>query len=91
MIRNQESGTWLRTPKYQREIRGLGVGIRGYGGIAPGQRDGMQVHAIVRGQVRRRGNHQVPGSSSATCLVSLLRLERPEIHVPECYRTVITL
>jgi len=33
MIRNQESGTWDRAARFQREIRGSVVGIWGYGGI----------------------------------------------------------
>jgi len=33
MIRNQEAGVWDRRSEFQREIRGLTVGIWGYGGI----------------------------------------------------------
>jgi len=33
MVRNQEHGIWDRAPRFQRELRGLTVGIWGYGGI----------------------------------------------------------
>ena len=33
MIRNQDAGVWDRSARFQREIRGLTVGIWGYGGI----------------------------------------------------------
>jgi phosphoglycerate dehydrogenase-like enzyme len=33
MVRNQEHGVWDRQPRFQRELRGLTVGIWGYGGI----------------------------------------------------------
>src|SRR5687768_3143189 len=33
MIRNQEHGIWDRPARFQRELRGMTVGIWGYGGI----------------------------------------------------------
>ena len=55
MIRNQDSGTWDRAPRFQTEIRGRTVGIWGYGGIGRetarmAKMLGMKVHAMVRSE-----------------------------------------
>jgi phosphoglycerate dehydrogenase-like enzyme len=59
MVRNQESGTWDRNARFQREVRGLTVGIWGYGGIGRetariAKAMGMQIHVLVRDGVKQR-------------------------------------
>ena len=59
MIRNQESGVWDRDQRFQRELRGLTVGIWGYGGIGRGTARlakalGMHVHVLTRSGVQPR-------------------------------------
>jgi phosphoglycerate dehydrogenase-like enzyme len=68
MIRNQEAARWDRGAMFQREIRGLSVGIWGYGGIGRetarlAKQLGMRVHVMVRGGVRPAGDvYRVPGT-----------------------------
>jgi phosphoglycerate dehydrogenase-like enzyme len=61
MIRNQEAQIWDRPAVFQREIRGLTVGIWGYGGIGRetarlAKALGMSVHVRSRHGIGRRTN-----------------------------------
>ena len=61
LIRNQERGLWDRAPRFQRELRGLTVGIWGYGGIGRATARlaaacGMTVHVLARHGVGQREN-----------------------------------
>ena len=61
MIRNQEQGVWDRDIRFQRELRGLTVGLWGYGGIGRetarlAKALGMHVHVLTRSGVRERAN-----------------------------------
>jgi len=68
MIRNQEARVWDRGAAFQREIRGLTVGIWGYGGIGRetarlARHLGLRVHVLTRDGVRPTGQvYQVPGT-----------------------------
>jgi phosphoglycerate dehydrogenase-like enzyme len=68
LIRNQDSRVWDRGAVFQREIRGLTVGIWGYGGIGRetarlARQLGLKVHVLVREGVRPAGLvYQVPGT-----------------------------
>jgi phosphoglycerate dehydrogenase-like enzyme len=68
MIRNQEAARWDRGATFQREIRGLTVGIWGYGGIGRetarlAKQLGMRVHVMTRGGVGPAGDvYRVPGT-----------------------------
>lgn len=69
MIRNQEAAVWDRSAVFQREIRGLTVGLWGYGGIGRetarlARQLGMRVHVLTRsGTVGPRGDvYTVPGT-----------------------------
>jgi phosphoglycerate dehydrogenase-like enzyme len=68
MIRNQEATVWDRSAVFQREIRGLTVGIWGYGGIGRetarlARQLGLRVHVLTRKGVGPRGNiYSVPGT-----------------------------
>lgn len=68
MIRNQEAGLWEKTAKFQNEIRGLVVGIWGYGGIGRetarlAKSFGMIVHVLSRKGISPRLNiYRVPGT-----------------------------
>jgi phosphoglycerate dehydrogenase-like enzyme len=68
MIRNQEQGVWDRDIRFQRELRGLTVGLWGYGGIGRetarlAKALGMRVHVLVRSGVKERANiYRVPGT-----------------------------
>ncbi|TNJ67555.1 D-2-hydroxyacid dehydrogenase [Paenibacillus hemerocallicola] len=68
MFRNQEHKVWDRSAKFQTEIRGLHVGIWGYGGIGRetarlAKAMGMHVQVLVREQVKERGHtYRVPGT-----------------------------
>jgi len=68
MIRNQDVGVWDRSAKFQREIRGLTLGIWGYGGIGReaarlAKATGIRVHALSRSGIRPRTNiYSVPGT-----------------------------
>ena len=53
MIRNQDAGVWDQLARFQREVRGLTVGIWGYGGIGRetarlAKTMGMRVHVLSR-------------------------------------------
>lgn len=62
MIRNQESTVWDRSAVFQREIRGLTVGLWGYGGIGRetarlAKALGLRVHVLTRsGRTGPRGD-----------------------------------
>lgn len=61
MIRNQEAAVWDRSAVFQREIRGLTVGLWGYGGLAReaarlAKQLGLRVHVLCRDGVRPRGD-----------------------------------
>lgn len=66
MIRNQEQGVWERAPRFQRELRGLTVGIWGYGGIGRAtarlaKAFGMTIRVLTRYGVGARENtYSVP-------------------------------
>jgi len=69
LVRNQESGTWDRDARFQKEIRGSVVGIWGYGGIGRetarmGKLLGLEVHAMARRRPRPVGpdTYRVPGT-----------------------------
>jgi len=68
MIRNQDAAVWDRSAVFQREIRGLTVGIWGYGGIGRetarlARQMGLRVHVFTRNGVRpRHGVYNVPGT-----------------------------
>jgi len=68
LIRNQDARVWDRGAVFQREIRGLTVGIWGYGGIGRetarlARHLGLKVHVLVREGVRPAGLvYQVPGT-----------------------------
>lgn len=59
MIRNQEAKVWERDARFQRDIRGLNVGIWGYGGIGRATARlcktlQMTVHVLTRSTVGER-------------------------------------
>lgn len=62
MVRNQNATVWDRSAKFQREIRGLTVGLWGYGGIGRetarlAKALGLHVHVLTRsGMTGSRGN-----------------------------------
>ena len=68
MIRNQDAGVWDRGARFQREIRGLTVGLWGYGGIGRetarlAKAMGMRVHVLSRNGVEPAMNvYCVPGT-----------------------------
>lgn len=68
MIRNQDSGIWDRDFRFQREIRGLTVGLWGYGGIGRetarlAKALGMRVHVLNRsGKGTREACYMVAGT-----------------------------
>jgi len=68
MIRNQDAGVWDRGASFQREIRGLTVGIWGYGGIGRetarlARQLGLRVHVLTRNGVAPMENvYGVPGT-----------------------------
>lgn len=68
MIRNQEGAVWDRRAGFQTEIRGMTVGIWGYGGIGRetarlARALGMRVHVLTRGGVKPRHDvYCVPGT-----------------------------
>ncbi|MBM3796752.1 MAG: D-2-hydroxyacid dehydrogenase [Acidobacteria bacterium] len=54
MIRNQDAALWDRGARFQREIRGMTLGLWGYGGIGRqtarlARALGMRVHVLTRG------------------------------------------
>jgi len=68
LIRNQDASIWDRSAVFQREIRGLTVGLWGYGGIGRetarlARQLGLRVHVMVRDKVGPRGDvYAVPGT-----------------------------
>jgi phosphoglycerate dehydrogenase-like enzyme len=68
MIRNQERGHWDRGAAFQQEIRGLTLGLWGYGGLARetarlAKAMGLRLHVLTRRGVRSRGEHfTLPGT-----------------------------
>jgi phosphoglycerate dehydrogenase-like enzyme len=68
MIRNQEAAVWDRSAIFQREIRGLTVGLWGYGGIGRetarlAKAMGLRVHVLARAAVGARDEvYMVPGT-----------------------------
>ncbi len=69
MIRNQDAAVWDRSASFQREIRGMTVGIWGYGGIGRetarlARVFGMQVSVLTRGGAipSRKDVYAVPGT-----------------------------
>jgi phosphoglycerate dehydrogenase-like enzyme len=53
MIRNQEHGTWDRSAMFQRELRGMTVGLWGYGGLGRetarlAKQMGLRIHVLTR-------------------------------------------
>ncbi|MFN7938736.1 MAG: D-2-hydroxyacid dehydrogenase [Bryobacteraceae bacterium] len=71
MVRNQDAGVWDRGARFQREIRGLTVGIWGYGGIGRetarmARAMGMRVWVMTRNGVGPREDvYAVPGTGDA--------------------------
>lgn len=69
MIRNQEATVWDRSAVFQREIRGLTLGLWGYGGIGRetarlAKQMGLRVHVQSRnGIAPRHHSYYVPGTS----------------------------
>lgn len=69
MFHNQDAAVWDRGAVFQREIRGMTVGIWGYGGIGREttrltQAMGLKVHVFARNGVGPRGDvYHVPGTS----------------------------
>lgn len=68
MIRNQEAGVWDRSARFQAELRGMTIGLWGYGGIARetarlAKTMGLRVHTLVRGPIQPRTmSFCVPGT-----------------------------
>lgn len=69
MVRNQDAAVWDRSAVFQREIRGLTLGLWGYGGIGRetariAKTMGLKVHVLTRNGVGPRQNsYYVPGTS----------------------------
>ena len=69
MIRNQDQGVWDRDARFQRELRGMTVGLWGYGSIGRQIAQlckalGMTVHVMeLNGIGPRRNTYRVPGTS----------------------------
>ncbi len=69
MVRNQEAAVWDRAATFQREIRGLTLGLWGYGGIGRetarlAKQMGLKVHVQTRNGIGARQNtYYVPGTS----------------------------
>jgi phosphoglycerate dehydrogenase-like enzyme len=69
MIRNQDTATWDRSARFQRELRGMTVGLWGYGGLGRetarlARQMGLRVHVLTRnGSIGpRRDVYTVPGT-----------------------------
>jgi len=72
MVRNQDASVWDRSARFQRELRGLTVGLWGYGGIGRetarlAKALGLKVHVLTRdGRTGPRGEiYAVPGTGDA--------------------------
>ena len=72
LVRNQESGTWDRDARFQKEIRGSVVGIWGYGGIGRetarmGKLLGLEIHVMTRRhpQPTEPDIYRVPGTGDS--------------------------
>ena len=71
MIRNQEGAVWDRSAIFQREIRGLTVGLWGYGGIGRetarlAKAMGLMIHVLTRNGVGPREEvYTVPGTGDS--------------------------
>ncbi|MEO7598432.1 MAG: D-2-hydroxyacid dehydrogenase [Opitutus sp.] len=71
LIRNQDAGVWDRSAVFQREIRGLTVGLWGYGGIGRetarlARQLGLKVHVMARARIGPRGDvYAVPGTGDS--------------------------
>ncbi len=71
LIRNQEAAVWDRSAVFQREIRGLTVGLWGYGGIGRetarlSRQLGLRVHVLTRnGAGSRNDVYGVEGTGDA--------------------------
>jgi phosphoglycerate dehydrogenase-like enzyme len=84
MIRNQDSTTWDRSAVFQREIRGLTLGLWGYGGIGRetarlAKHMGLRVHVMSRrGVGPRRDFYCVPAPAipRACCRIGCSRRAR---------------
>lgn len=64
MIRNQEGAIWDNSARFQREIRGMRLGIWGYGGIGRETARlanvlGLEVHVLTRRGIQPRPNTYV--------------------------------
>ena len=68
MIRNQEATVWDRSAVFQKEIRGMTVGLWGYGGIGRetarlARQLGLRVHVLTRNGISPRENtYRVAGT-----------------------------
>jgi len=68
MVRNQDAAVWDRSAIFQREIRGMTLGLWGYGGIGRetarlARQLGLRVHVMTRNGVGPRDNvFVVPGT-----------------------------
>jgi phosphoglycerate dehydrogenase-like enzyme len=68
MMRNQTGRVWDRSADFQREIRGMTLGLWGYGGLARetarlAKQMGMRIHVLARRGVRpARDCYRVPGT-----------------------------
>lgn len=68
LIRNQDAAAWDRSAVFQRELRGLTVGLWGYGGIGRetarlARQMGLRVHVLTRNGIEPRRNiYTVPGT-----------------------------
>jgi len=69
MVRHQDTAVWDRSARFQRELRGLTVGLWGYGGIGRetarlSRQLGLRVHVLTRhGVTGPRGEvYAVPGT-----------------------------
>lgn len=69
MIRNQDAAIWDRSANFQREVRGMTLGLWGYGGIGRetarlARALGMRVHVLTRSGVitPREGVYRVEGT-----------------------------
>jgi phosphoglycerate dehydrogenase-like enzyme len=84
MIRNQEQGIWDRGPRFQRELRGLTVGLWGYGSIGRQTARlckalGMIVHTLeLNGIGPRPHTYCVPGTSDPQGLLPDRNFNLPE-------------